>query len=40
MIDSPPVKQMLSLFKEFAKEEKERELKENHDSINNKESEE
>lgn len=34
MIDSPSVKQMLSLLKEFSKEEKERELKENHDSIN------
>ena len=34
MIDSPSVKQMLSLFKEFAKAKKERELKENHDSIN------
>ena len=34
MIDSPSVKQMLSLLKEFTKEKKERELKENHDSIN------
>ena len=34
MIDSPSVKQMLSLLKEFTKVEKERELKENHDSIN------
>lgn len=34
MIDSPSVKQMLSLFKEFAKAKKECELKENHDSIN------
>lgn len=34
MIDGPSVKQMQSLLKEFAKKEKERELKEIHDSIN------